>query len=319
LMSWIPYPTAWDANHAYMFYPKMWALNHWFYWNEPNMNTTPYLWLSYITYWFSLFVPFYNKFWIAPDTFAVIFNFLSWVFVLLFGLALIWEVLNIFSKDNENKLIINYFYLWWFLLILWLTSWMWAFLVFVDNKTDLWVLMLVILALYGWFLAFKRLTSQYRQDQNFKTFINTEIFRYLVLSSFLFAVAVASKPTAFFDVVNFGVFTTINLVSILLGISLVLLAIAILGILKFRWIVNFLTSTAAKNIFGIPGAFTFLGGILETVAKKSYNFIMPLLVWGVSFVIILVAIKGVWLIWELIFYPDRFHSLKQIILTLLFG
>jgi hypothetical protein len=28
LMSWIPYPTAWDANHAYMFYPKMWALNH---------------------------------------------------------------------------------------------------------------------------------------------------------------------------------------------------------------------------------------------------------------------------------------------------
>jgi len=25
--SYIPYPTAWDANHAYMFYPKMFAYN----------------------------------------------------------------------------------------------------------------------------------------------------------------------------------------------------------------------------------------------------------------------------------------------------
>lgn len=28
----IPYPTAWDANHAYMYYPRIWALNNGYYW-----------------------------------------------------------------------------------------------------------------------------------------------------------------------------------------------------------------------------------------------------------------------------------------------
>jgi hypothetical protein len=27
-LSFIPYPTAWDANHAYMYVPKVWAENH---------------------------------------------------------------------------------------------------------------------------------------------------------------------------------------------------------------------------------------------------------------------------------------------------
>jgi hypothetical protein len=109
------------------------------------MNTTPYLWLAYITYWFSLFVPFYDKIWIAPDTWAVEMNFLSGVFVLVFGLALLWEMLNIVSslifkkqdnfEPNDIKQIL--FLFGWFLILLWLTSGMGAFLVFVDNKTDL--------------------------------------------------------------------------------------------------------------------------------------------------------------------------------------
>ncbi|MBP6911257.1 hypothetical protein KBC03_06805 [Patescibacteria group bacterium] len=28
----IPYPTAWDANHAYMYYPRIRALNNGYYW-----------------------------------------------------------------------------------------------------------------------------------------------------------------------------------------------------------------------------------------------------------------------------------------------
>jgi hypothetical protein len=36
-LSDIAYSTARDANHAYMFYPKMWALNNGYYWNEPGM------------------------------------------------------------------------------------------------------------------------------------------------------------------------------------------------------------------------------------------------------------------------------------------
>lgn len=58
MLSYIPYPTAWDANHAYMFFPKMWAYNAGFYWDEASMFTSLNLWHGYITYWFSLFIPF---------------------------------------------------------------------------------------------------------------------------------------------------------------------------------------------------------------------------------------------------------------------
>ncbi|MBP6256623.1 hypothetical protein KA405_02640 [Patescibacteria group bacterium] len=55
VLSFIPYPTAWDANHAYMFMPKMFALHNGYYRNEISMRGFGGLWLSYITFWFSLF------------------------------------------------------------------------------------------------------------------------------------------------------------------------------------------------------------------------------------------------------------------------
>jgi hypothetical protein len=67
------------------------------------MNTTPYLWLGYITFWFSLFTPFYDNIWISPDTWAVEMNFLSGILVLIFGLALIWEVLKIIEKFGKSE------------------------------------------------------------------------------------------------------------------------------------------------------------------------------------------------------------------------
>ena len=348
LMSWIPYPTAWDANHAYMFYPKMWALNHWFYWNEPGMNTTPYLWLAYITYWFSLFVPFYDKFWIAPDTWAVEMNFLSGIFVLIFWLALVREVLNIIDKLNNINSKINdnikqsLFLLWWFLLLLWLTSGMGAFLVFVDNKTDLWVLTLIILALYGWFLAFRKiiegegkggLKREERSEEinienwsynkfspDYISFQNSSnIISYLLLSAFFFAVAVASKPTAFFDVVNFAWFVSIYFLGIFVGIFIFLAAIFVLGYLQFRGIKNYFTKEISILLFGKPAVLTGILGIFEVILKRSFKYIPYLFIWGIAFVIFLVMIKWVWLIWELIFYPDRFKSLKDIFMTLFFG
>ena len=32
VLSYIPYPTAWDANHAYMFRPRVWAINNGYMW-----------------------------------------------------------------------------------------------------------------------------------------------------------------------------------------------------------------------------------------------------------------------------------------------
>lgn len=87
---------------------------------------------------------------IAKDTVAVNLNAFSGVLVLIFGLGVIKEALLTFNRKNENEdKSQTSFLLGWGLLLLRLTSGMGAFLVFVDNKTDMGVLALTILALLG--------------------------------------------------------------------------------------------------------------------------------------------------------------------------
>jgi hypothetical protein len=84
-LSYIPYSTAWDANHAYMYIPKVLAQNHGVI--RRNMGPVamaPELWHIFITFFFALIQPIKSWFWIAPDTVAVAMNFLSGIFVLIF-------------------------------------------------------------------------------------------------------------------------------------------------------------------------------------------------------------------------------------------
>lgn len=93
----------------------------------------------FITFRFALITPIKSRFWIAPDTIAVAMNFLSGLLVLIFGTGLIREVVEYFSpKKEENEMITTVgVYSGWMMLLFRLTSGMGAFLVFVDNKTDL--------------------------------------------------------------------------------------------------------------------------------------------------------------------------------------
>ena len=317
VMSYIPYPTAWDANHAYMFYPKMWVLNNWFYWDEPSMNTPPYLWLGYIAFWFSLFMPFVNSFWIAPDTLAVVMNFFSWIFVLFFTLAILS---TFFFEKNQNNMYKNVlFFTWWFIILIWLTSWMWAFLVFVDNKTDLGVFSMTLLALYSGFLLFKNL---YDKKFNINLSQDSLIWKLAVISGLFFAVAVASKPTAFFDVVNFVFFFVFTVFSHGLTIAIFSFILAYLVYSKFRWIVDYIPSDKFKVIWVIWSIFTILG-IWELFYRFKNNFnkffslFVLIFVWWLSFLVFLVLIKWVW-IWMEIIYYDRFNSLVEIVKAILF-
>ncbi len=101
-LAFIPYPTAWDANHAYMFFPKMLALNNGFYWDEIGMAGPTQLRYGYITYWFSLFTPFTNFLGISADTIAIEMNFWSGFLVLIFGLGLIGEVVGYLQGENKE-------------------------------------------------------------------------------------------------------------------------------------------------------------------------------------------------------------------------
>lgn len=109
----------------------------------------PYLWHGFISFFFSLWAPLGKVLNIAKDTVAVNLNALSGVFVLLFGLGAVKEALSVFKRRDKESTSTTAFLLGWGLLLLWLTSGMGAFLVFVDNKTDMGVLALSILALLG--------------------------------------------------------------------------------------------------------------------------------------------------------------------------
>lgn len=205
-LSFIPYSTAWDANHAYMYEPKILANYFWVIrWNTWIASSAPQLWHAFITFWFSLIKPIKWWFWLSPDNIAVSMNFLSWLFVLFFGLWVVKEIINFFEKKindiKEWNLIKNIsFYSWWFWLLLWLTSWMWAFLVFVDNKTDLWVMAMTLLAILSWIIFINQVKDH--KEKWLKLW--TETSKYIMLSWLFFTFASMSKPTAFLDILLFA-------------------------------------------------------------------------------------------------------------------
>jgi len=86
--------------------------------------------------------------------------------------------------------------------LLWLMSGMGAFLVFVDNKTDLGVMSLTMLALMSGFIFLEHVGEI---DQ--KTHTTQEIRDYStygIISGLFFALAIMAKPTAFQDFLIFG-------------------------------------------------------------------------------------------------------------------
>lgn len=104
----IPYPTAWDANHEYLYIPKVIAENHGILrGNEGPANGMPYLWHGFIAFAFSLWQPLTAVLPISADTFAVTTNFFSGILVLLLGLGIFTEGIKLFGnvegKENEQK------------------------------------------------------------------------------------------------------------------------------------------------------------------------------------------------------------------------
>ena len=212
--AFVPYSTAWDANHEYMYIPKILAENGWIYrWNSVASNM-PWFWHQFLTFIFSLTGC--TNWWLglSPDNIAISMNNISATLVLLFWIAIIFQAFNLInfnkndtSKDVElgskkwNNIIVkdiknvHWISLGWYVLLLWLTGWMWAFLVIVDNKTDLWVMALSLLALLsGLIFLQKRKDSKERK----------EVIKYIIIAWLFFWFAALAKITAFVDFVLFG-------------------------------------------------------------------------------------------------------------------
>ena len=238
-LSFIPYSTAWDANHEYLYVPKVIAENFGIIrGNVWTAGAMPFLRHSFIAFWFSI-GKIFTWSWLSPDTVAVSMNFLSGPFVLFFGLALINEAIEYFGEKLKLSQLTKSLSFWtgWMTLLLWLTSGMGAFLVFVDNKTDLGVMALTILAILSGFIFIR-----YISENKSKKIFDKESLKYLILSGFFFALASMSKPSAFIDVVVFGVLLVLLWINSLVGIWVWTIALGMMWILQpvnaadFMWV-----------------------------------------------------------------------------------
>jgi hypothetical protein len=238
-LSFIPYSTAWDANHEYLYVPKVIAENFGIIrGNVWTAGAMPFLRHSFIAFWFSI-GKIFTWSWLSPDTVAVSMNFLSGPFVLFFGLALINEAIEYFGEKLKLSQLTKSLSFWtgWMTLLLWLTSGMGAFLVFVDNKTDLGVMALTILAILSGFIFIR-----YISENKSKKLFDKESLKYLILSGFFFALASMSKPSAFIDVVVFGVLLLLLWINSLVGIGVWTIALGMMWILQpvnavdFMWV-----------------------------------------------------------------------------------
>lgn len=207
--SFIPYSTAWDANHEYMYTPKILAENAGIYrWNTV-WNTMPWLWHQFLTFIFSLTGCTNWWLWLSPDNVAVSMNFMSAIFVLIFWVAIVFQIFTLVNKGESDSTKLEkwkkvltteslknwtWITVWWSILLLWLTSGMWAFLVIVDNKTDLWVMALSLLALLAGLIFL-----QNKKDSDNKH----DVLKYLVITWLFFWFATFAKVTAFVDLVLF--------------------------------------------------------------------------------------------------------------------
>ena len=286
-----PYSTAWDANHEYMYTPKILAENGWVYrWNTVASGM-PWLRHQFLAFIFSLTWCTNGRFWLSPDNIAISMNNLSAILVLIFGVAVIFQTFTLLSKrdnkkdENTNKWIV----MWWTTLLLRLTCGMWAFLVIVDNKTDLWVMAISLLSLLSWLIFI-----QNRQNNTDKK----DLLKYLIIAWIMFWFAALTKITAFVDFVLYWLLLAWLRFSPI--ISLWLWITAMWTVRKFNILTSWemLTNTNANRLILIWIIITLTWLIVHLSKAENRKLIgkniIHLLIIGISFTLPLIIFKFPW-------------------------
>ena len=218
--TFIPYPTAWDANHAYMFFPKIWWENGGYIWWVKDVASVPVLWETFLAWVYKLM----GWTWFSADTWMIVVNFLWWIFVLLFGIVGTKVMADSLSEEKNRRAIL--WFMWWLMILWWLTSGMGAFLVFVDNKTDLAMLSVTML----WMILGIYAMLQRKKLESTKRWLEIVLW----LAWFFFATANMIKPTANFDVFSIWLLLSIVWFGILTMLALVLIAVWALSFLNIN-------------------------------------------------------------------------------------
>lgn len=122
-----------------------------------------------------------------------------------------------------------------------------AFLVFVDNKTDLGVMTLTILALLSGFIFLKHILDN--REHGLK--LNRDSLKYIIISGVMFARALMAKQTAFIDIALFALLLVGLWIDSIIAIGLGIMTIGATGILKIANAPDMMNPITGKYIVGI--------------------------------------------------------------------
>lgn len=175
-----------------------------------------------------------------------------------------------------------------------------AFLVFVDNKTDLGVLTLTLLAIFAGLLFIQKYqentATQSLADQNKNPLISKEMLPYLIISGLFFSFATMAKPTAFIDVVVFGLVLVGLWVNTTTALGIGITALGAMGILQPLFTATFLSASVGKIIILIGIIIAIIGIIFKIKQEKSNlgKASKTILAWGIVMIAGLFIFKGPW-------------------------
>ena len=179
---------------------------------------------------------------------------------------------------------------------------MWAFLVFVDNKTDLGVMAMTILAILSGFIFLKVVSERIKENK----WLDKHALKYVIVSGIFFALASMSKPTAFIDIALFGLLLIGLWIDEIMALWFGFMAIWAMGILKVANAPDLMNAHLGSRILGI-GLVIVVIWLIRLLQKHGKRFLQErshylryIGVWLLTLVVVLVVFK--WpniLIWEM--------------------
>lgn len=169
-----------------------------------------------------------------------------------------------------------------------------AFLLFVDNKTDMGVLLLSVIGLLA---GLKAMRGLFLNAQGSST------RKYFLLSALFFAFGVMAKPTAFIDAVMFGLLLVGFWLNWAVALGSGAIVLGLMGILQPLNAVAFMNPSLGKVIIVIGSLIALIGTFFAIRKQKKEKadfktaFLLPLqqiLLWGATFIIAILLFKLPW-------------------------
>lgn len=141
-----------------------------------------------------------------------------------------------------------------------------AFLVFVDNKTDLGLMAMIILAMFSGFIFLRHIAIHRSTAKK----LDKESMKYVIVSAIMFGLAALTKQTASTDIMIFAVLLVMLWINLWIGIGSGFLGLRLVTMIKPANAKDLLLDgTPLSKIFLVLALIFIVIGVLNIILQKK--------------------------------------------------